>query len=523
MSALTTSTSGLRRVVLRRIGYAAALFISSAGALVIEIVAGRMLAPYVGMSLYTWTAVIAVVLAGLSVGHWIGGELSGGSSARSCGVLAAALLLTATTAASSLLLIRMLSPLILGAISNPINAIVLLTASLFFLPSLFVGVVSPILTKLAIDEAATHVRGRVIGQMYALGAIGSIVGTLAAGYFFISWIGSIGTIMAVAATYALLAIPFTLASVWGARATTVVVVILLPLLVAGGAIGQRVAAFTSPCTDESNYYCIRVIDYTLEAERPSALMVLDHLGHGINDRDDPTLLHSSYLALIDRMQRSRMNAQDAFSAFFIGGGAFTLPRAWSVALPRAQLLVAEIDPAVTRVARTHMWLREAANLTIRDQDARLLLQSLPPQRQFDIIVGDAFHDISVPPHLVTREFAAELHKRLKPHGIYTLAVVDHARQPLFLLSAVRTLQQVFADVEVWADVEQLSAGGRVTFVVRAAAQSSPGSRIEGDGRAWLRWPDDRLAQAIVTAGVPVLTDDYAPVDRLMLPVLQEAP
>ena len=55
-----------------------ALLLSSACGLVVEIVAGRLIAPYVGMSLYTWTAIIAVVLAGLSVGHWIGGRLADG-------------------------------------------------------------------------------------------------------------------------------------------------------------------------------------------------------------------------------------------------------------------------------------------------------------------------------------------------------------------------------------------------------------------------------------------------------------
>ena len=48
----------------------------SAASLVVEIVAGRMLAPHVGMSLYTWTAVIAIVLAGFSAGHWWGGRLA---------------------------------------------------------------------------------------------------------------------------------------------------------------------------------------------------------------------------------------------------------------------------------------------------------------------------------------------------------------------------------------------------------------------------------------------------------------
>ena len=47
-----------------------------------EITAGRLLAPYVGMSLYSWTAIIAVVLAGLSLGNWCGGYLSDRPSER---------------------------------------------------------------------------------------------------------------------------------------------------------------------------------------------------------------------------------------------------------------------------------------------------------------------------------------------------------------------------------------------------------------------------------------------------------
>src|SRR5687768_687268 len=52
------------------------LFVSSFCTLVIEIVAGRMMAPYVGVSLYTWTSIIGVVLAGISLGAWAGGMLA---------------------------------------------------------------------------------------------------------------------------------------------------------------------------------------------------------------------------------------------------------------------------------------------------------------------------------------------------------------------------------------------------------------------------------------------------------------
>ena len=191
---------------LRLAGYGAAVFLSSACGLVLEIVAGRLLAPYVGMSLYSWTAIIAVVLAGFSIGHWIGGRLAGADCDTEAGArrVAMALTLAAATSLGSLVLLRLLSPLLLNAGLPPIAAIVALATALFLAPSLFVGVVSPILTKLAVDAAPGR-HGPAIGRMYALSALGSIAGTLAAGFVFISWIGSTGTLIVVAACYAVLA------------------------------------------------------------------------------------------------------------------------------------------------------------------------------------------------------------------------------------------------------------------------------------------------------------------------------
>ena len=120
-----------------------------------------------------------------------------------------------------------------------------------------------------------------------MGALGSIGGTLAAGFLFLSWIGSLGTVVAVAAAYALTGGLFILIL----KATTRVGPAGASLMVAGvlilAVIGHSVRAFENPCLTESDYYCIRVVDFEPETGRPSALMVLDHLGHGINDRDDP--------------------------------------------------------------------------------------------------------------------------------------------------------------------------------------------------------------------------------------------
>ena len=72
----------------------------------VEIVAGRMIAPYVGMSLYTWTAIIAVVLAGFSVGHWWGGRIAAHDSQNTLRQTAWTMVAAALTTAAARLMLR---------------------------------------------------------------------------------------------------------------------------------------------------------------------------------------------------------------------------------------------------------------------------------------------------------------------------------------------------------------------------------------------------------------------------------
>src|SRR5438876_2208134 len=52
------------------------VFVSSCCTLILELVAGRILAPAIGVSLYTWTSVIGVVLGGIALGNWLGGKIA---------------------------------------------------------------------------------------------------------------------------------------------------------------------------------------------------------------------------------------------------------------------------------------------------------------------------------------------------------------------------------------------------------------------------------------------------------------
>lgn len=493
--------------------------LSAACGLVIEIVAGRIIAPYLGMSLYTWTAIIAVVLAGFSAGHWVGGWLAEKPPGQAGRAVAFALFLAGLTAAMSLVLLRTLSGPILSMGFSPVPTILLLTFALFFPPSFFVGIPSPALTKLAIDEAP-HRMGTLLGAFYAVGAFGSIIGTLAAGYIFISYFGSIRTILTVAFLYLAMAAVLFIQDRRREDRPLASTGTVLPLILAGfvfsGALlwGRGVLAFVENCTRESAYYCIRVIDISNDVGLPARTMVLDNLGHGINLRDQPGIFLTPYVEAQDNLVRLRFSDRQDLATFFIGGGAYTLPRAWNARWPDSRTVVAEVDPEVTASARDSFWLQDNERLIITHQDARRAL-SQAAANSFDVIVGDAFHDIAVPQHLVTQEFFALVASRLQEGGIYLMNVVDAGNHPRLALSIMETLKTTFPVVEIWQPRGQ---GDRQTFVIVAGNSPTPAgslqSRVDAQSQ-WVRWPTEAIADVSAATKPLVLTDDYAPVDRLI--------
>ena len=166
----------------------------SAASLVVEIVAGRMLAPHVGMSLYTWTAVIAVVLAGFSCRPLGGGDgwppcprnprAGPGPAARSSAA--------AATTAAAVLILPMGGWAGSGREStSPVWGITALTMVVFFLPSFFAGVPAPVLAQIAITAHAPDPLGPGAWRdVRPRARSGPSRGVLLAGFVSSPWLGS---------------------------------------------------------------------------------------------------------------------------------------------------------------------------------------------------------------------------------------------------------------------------------------------------------------------------------------------
>jgi len=237
----------------------ATVFISSFCIMVLELVAGRIIARFLGSSLYTWTSVIGVVLAGITIGNYVGGQLAD----RFKPVRILAILFAACAVAC---LVTIVANNLIGNFTwlwqfNWPTRILLHVTAVFLLPSTLLGTISPVVAKMALEKGLPT--GRTVGDIYAWGAAGSIAGTFAAGYYLIALMGTISIIWAVAAVMIAMALLYG-AGRWTVRAAAVI--FLSAVLLGAGpwkqtAINLGLKEMPSGITiyeDETNYSYVAV-------------------------------------------------------------------------------------------------------------------------------------------------------------------------------------------------------------------------------------------------------------------------
>jgi spermidine synthase len=159
---------------------------------------------------------------------------------------------------------------------------------------------------------------------------------------------------------------------------------------------------------------------------------------------------------------------------------------------------------------------------ILHDDARTVLRGRPATERYDFIFGDAFHDLGVPWHLTTEEFAREVEGRLTPDGLYLLNVIDTFASGRFLGAMLATLERVFPFVRVIA-MGPRDDPAQETFLVVAGRRDVAWGALEDDqGRPLDVVLYDRADRATLRqrAGARVLTDDHAPVESLLAPVVR---
>jgi predicted membrane-bound spermidine synthase len=500
----------------------AVVLATSMGVMIVELVASRLVAKYLGSSLFTWTSVIGIVLGGISLGNWVGGRLADRFSPRKLipVLLLACSVLTALIVLLDLGLSRLTHMPGAGSMTASILArSVILIVILFFLPSAALGTVSPTMAKYALEREPRA--GKAVGGIYAVGSLGSIAGTFLAGYVLIPALGLTTNILVVAAALALLSL------VMGGRriisGTWAVVLAAVALTGSPGALARSIiendgTGRTLVHAADTPYSYLQVTDLPGPQGRERDLR-LDALIHNKHLPDSPDTLLYEYERIYEALTREASPS----STLTLGGGAFTLPAFLERRYPAARHTVVEIDPGVVEAAFRWFDLPRASRIRIVVADARAFVDRTAGKESFDVIYCDAFNAFSVPAHLTTREFLRTVRRLLAPGGRLLVNCIDIFDSGRFLNAYVNTVRSVFPRVAVYESPGS-TPSSRATFVVWAGEQEVGGSVLLGpEGTiVGVRVPEQRMAALHTQNGALVLTDDHAPVETLMAPVFLRA-
>lgn len=476
------------------VGGLTVVFVASAAVLVLEILAGRLLAPYVGVTLTTFTGIIGTILAGISLGAWLGGRAADRGDARA--LLGPVLMGGAVATLAGVPLVAWVGPALRGG--GPV-AIVALSLVGFFVPAVLWSTITPLVVKVLLKS--TSETGRIVGRVSAVGTAGALFGTFVTGFVLVAEWPSRPIVFGVAAALAV-----TGAVLWMSRRGGLIAA-LLGLLTMGGV----AAASPQPCEFETRYYCIELV---ADPNRPAGVTLwLDNLRHSYVDLEDPTHLEFSYAqTFADVLSVMVPGPADVVH---IGAGGFTFPRYLDATRPGTESVVLEIDPGLVALAEAELAFERSPNIDVRIGDARLTLADIDGD-SMDVAVGDAFGGLSVPWHLTTVEFLAEVDRVLKPDGFYIMNLID--RPPIdFARAEAATLGAVWDHVAVLAPSRRLAGEVGGNYVLVASHQPIPIDAILAANAA--RGDNERAAHGdsyeSFIDGAIVLTDDFAPVDQLL--------
>ncbi|HOX25979.1 MAG TPA: fused MFS/spermidine synthase [Candidatus Krumholzibacteria bacterium] len=474
-----------------------AVVVSGASILALEILGTRIIGPFYGVSLYLWSALIGVTLAALAAGYAIGGRWADRSPRLDRFALLPGLAGLWVVAVPWLR-----QPVLAVASSLGLRAAVLLTATvLFFPPLMLLGMVSPFAIRLR--AARVEEVGRTAGNLYAVSTVASVVAALATGFYLIPHLGVGRLTLAIGCSLVLVSV-LGLALARSGRTTRAVGVVLV--LGAGAAFVALPPPRPDPergllAVEESAYAHLRVFE-----QDGLRSLIIDGV---IHSAVDPVTLRSP-LPYVDVLNLPAEFFARPGELLLVGLGGGSLASDYTARGWRVDAV--EIDPAVTRLARAHFFLRTRDARVYHGDGRRYLLET---DRAYDLVILDAFGSSSVPFHLVTREAFALARDRLKPGGILALNIWAIGWHDDIVHALAATLRTQFAHVLALPIAEPpdqldnlilLASDRALELLVELPHPADRFSPEYNRAHAWDNRFDPEAARA------PIVTDDRNPVD-----------
>lgn len=478
-----------------------------------ELAGARMLAPYLGTSIEVWAGVIATVLGGLSLGYWLGGRFADKHPRPE--YFAGVIFLSGLAVAFAWGLRDIIPPLFAMLPLGSLTFTTFFTGIVLFVPaSIFFGAISPYAARLSLQSL--EMTARTVGMLSALGAAGSIVGTIATSSWIMPRIGTSTLLLSIA----VLLIIISFAAMYEKIIIKRIALGALALFACYG-LGTMLETPGLVADIDTQYSRIWIYETSGGEDQlrvrslhtdPNGIQCASFINPDDTVRDE---LVFDYTKAFDLALAARSDAQ---RMLMIGGCNYSYPRHALSFVTTAHMDVVEIDPGVTQIARDFFGLTDHDRMLIIHEDARTYINR--SSDVYDIIFTDAFNSsASIPHHLATQEAFERIANMLDDKGILIANIIGarEGSKAAFLQSEIATMRTVFPAIKAFTigspsadevsniiviaskDAEMLDSN-LIDYFIESTAPSA--------GLTMIEIPHEALA------GGMVLTDDYAPVESL---------
>ena len=482
-------------------------FFAGVSVMAVELGASRLLAPYFSSSQIVWTIIIGTIMIAMALGNLYGGRAADKNPDPAPlyrRILIAALWIAAVPVLGKYVIIGVSGLLIFTVSTNFLVIAAFVSCMLLFVFPLFLlGTVTPCLVR-AVTESLDE-GGRTVGRLGACNTVGSILGTFLPTFVTIPAVGTSVTFLIFAGILLVIALAFFLSARKGLRAAILALVIYILCAIFG-----RSDSFAF-WEQDLKYEGESVYNYLQVKEDEKSVVLSTNVLFGVQSvmmkSAGMTGMYYDYA-----LAAPVICGAEAPEILILGNGTGTYASACLRYFPGASVEGVEIDGRITALAEQYFALPDEVKVT--EYDGRAFLQAV--DKRYDVILVDAYQDITIPFQMSSVEFFTMVRAHLKSGGVMVVNMNMHSDGEGSINEALcDTIAAVFpqlaaADVAGNTNRELFACceGELAPRLAEGIEKLQPGSAL----RAMMQTVERRLVP--VKGGEHILSDDRAPVELL---------
>lgn len=489
-------------------------FFSGVAVMAVELGASRLLAPYFSSSQIVWTIIIGTIMIAMALGNIWGGHVADKNPDPAIlyrRMLVAAVWIAAIPVVGKYVILGVSGLLVLTVSTNFLIIAAFVSCIVIFVYPLFLlGTVTPSLVKYTVESLDDS--GRTVGRMEACNTVGSILGTFLPTFVTIPAVGTSITFLIFGGVLLVLGLAYFLSQRPIRKSCFVALVLFLLCVLLGR---SNSFAFWEK---NLSYEGESIYNYLQVKEDDRKVVLSTNVLFGVQSvlQKDGKLTGMYYDYALAAPVAAAAEQDGPLDILVLGNATGTYAKQCIEYFPGCRVEGVEIDQAISDLAGQYFQMPESVKVTC--YDGRAFLQVV--DQTYDVILVDAYQDITIPFQMSTVEFFTLVKEHLSPGGVMAVNMNMHSE-------GEGSINQYLCDTisGVFDEVYTVDVRGTTNKELFAVVGGDFPGRLEA-GISELEDPDlirmmERVGNSLVPyeGGGLILTDDQAPVEMLGMKVI----